>query len=772
MLRYGPLAVCVVLLVLGDGRGHAQDNAGQPSASPGRVMDPDVVRVPSDSALARALAAEFEGKPARARWLAETALPEAPADQALQLRWVAARLAHAAGDEQAATKLLEPVVAEVGPLSAWGALRLAGWLDEKDPQRGLSLVDGLLARDDDWLNAWPGTPRARQLHAWLLSRVDRTDEAIEEFRTLLAVRPPTDAAPEVALPLAELLSARKAPEALVEALQLFRRVAYRAPVSKSGKHAMERAERLLAQFPPVVRKELSDPGPQLRVARADGLLAAYRYPEAQMAYAELQRRHPDDPQALCHARFGYARAMLKRRQRDKGAPLMAAVADECKFDPNERAWARYYAGRGFAAIGKNEQALEQYAHLEREAPQHRLADDALWRAAKVARDMDDEQGLLTRLSALPDRYPHGDMGGRARFALAWQLRSSGRVLEALSVLDAALAAGPGEDQEDVLGRAAYWRARCLSDLGRKREAVAAYAALISRWPLTYYGQQGRARLMALDPARANLLLQDLQPSEPQPLTFAHRPRFDTPAFSRALGLLRVGETAMAESELHGLHMLDPDAEPELSWFAAALFHRAGLHAAAVHRVRHHRAALLSRVPNGRDRALWRIAYPDAYAPLIERVARSQGVPPAFVRAVAREESGFNPRAVSGAGARGLIQLMRETAKAVAKGLKLPSDKAALHTPDVNLRIGTRFIATLARRYRGQYALVPAGYNAGPSAAGRWLKARQDQSLDEWVENIPYDETRHYTRRVLQTYGIYSWLSEGELPGLPLQLPAP
>jgi soluble lytic murein transglycosylase len=170
------------------------------------------------------------------------------------------------------------------------------------------------------------------------------------------------------------------------------------------------------------------------------------------------------------------------------------------------------------------------------------------------------------------------------------------------------------------------------------------------------------------------------------------------------------------------------------------------------------------------RLLWRIAYPRAYEPLIEQVANEMQVPPAFVRAVAREESSFNPEAVSPALAYGLIQLIRPTARTHAQTLGLPSDAASLKKPEINLRIGSHFIQELWRRYAPNPAIVPAAYNAGYVAADRWLREGNGQRLDEWIERIPYRETRRYTRRVLQTYGIYTWLDTGTLPPLPATLP--
>jgi soluble lytic murein transglycosylase len=168
--------------------------------------------------------------------------------------------------------------------------------------------------------------------------------------------------------------------------------------------------------------------------------------------------------------------------------------------------------------------------------------------------------------------------------------------------------------------------------------------------------------------------------------------------------------------------------------------------------------------------MWRIAYPRAYDALIEQAAGEAQVPSDLLRAIAREESAWSPDAVSPAQAYGLIQLIVPTARLHAAPLGLPSDPESLKRPEVNLRIGAHFVQSLFQRYAGNPAVVPAAYNAGYVAADRWLRERHGQPLDAWIESIPYSETRRYTRRVLQSYGVYAWLDTGKLPALPAALP--
>ncbi|MBW2720306.1 MAG: lytic transglycosylase domain-containing protein, partial [Deltaproteobacteria bacterium] len=145
-------------------------------------------------------------------------------------------------------------------------------------------------------------------------------------------------------------------------------------------------------------------------------------------------------------------------------------------------------------------------------------------------------------------------------------------------------------------------------------------------------------------------------------------------------------------------------------------------------------------------------------------------PASFVRAIAREESSFDPEVVSWAKAYGLVQLIMPTAKRFASEVGEKATPRTLKKPAVNLKIGARYMAWLWDRLKENPALVPSAYNAGEGAVRRWLQEDAARPLDVFIEEIPYDETRRYTRRVLQTYGVYQWLADEQLPELPAKLP--
>ena len=132
---------------------------------------------------------------------------------------------------------------------------------------------------------------------------------------------------------------------------------------------------------------------------------------------------------------------------------------------------------------------------------------------------------------------------------------------------------------------------------------------------------------------------------------------------------------------------------------------------------------------------------------------------ALVLALIRQESGFITDAQSPVGARGLMQLMPSTAAKVAKDLKVKFNKNKLDDPDYNVRLGRAYLADMVDDFGGSYILALAAYNAGPSRARRWIKEYGDPrepgvDVVDWIEMIPFTETRNYVQRVMESVSIY------------------
>ena len=150
-----------------------------------------------------------------------------------------------------------------------------------------------------------------------------------------------------------------------------------------------------------------------------------------------------------------------------------------------------------------------------------------------------------------------------------------------------------------------------------------------------------------------------------------------------------------------------------------------------------------------------LRFPLAYTDLILQQTAETHLDPAWIIAIARQESVFSPDVVSHAGAIGLMQLMPATAQQTAARIGLPKpSRRDLTDPGLNVRLGATYLAQMAERFDGHPALASAAYNAGPHRVERWLP-KQPLAADIWIATIPFNETRGYVRRVLAYRTIYA-----------------
>jgi len=283
----------------------------------------------------------------------------------------------------------------------------------------------------------------------------------------------------------------------------------------------------------------------------------------------------------------------------------------------------------------------------------------------------------------------------------------------------------------------YWAARAAAKLHDSHEAERLYESLLA--DDNYYSALAAARLnrtIAPHP-------QSLPVAAATVATLGQIPAFER---ARELFLCGMRPEALTEWQL-GFDSLPPEGRLQSIHLAAdwGWYDQAVAVASAEH------------VYN--DYAL---LYPRPFDAEISAASRLVQLPPEILYGVLRQESLYRTDAVSTAGARGLMQLQLETARATARFWKQPRPMLNdLFDPSVNTSLGAGRLRMLLDRFDGQLAVALAGYNAGPNAAARWLPS-QPIDADVWVENIPYNETRGYVQRILWHSLMFTWLrSDGE-----------
>jgi soluble lytic murein transglycosylase len=421
----------------------------------------------------------------------------------------------------------------------------------------------------------------------------------------------------------------------------------------------------------------------------------------------------------------------------KAEAAVAAVPKPLRADPGLRFdQLRWYARRGREA--------EAQALLER--PPADLVRPGLWweHQNRAIRDLVDDKAFAPAYRiARAHGQPEGPAFADGEWLAGWiALRFLGQPDAAARHFERLWG---GVTSAISRGRAAYWAGRAAEAAGRKAEAREWYDRG-ARYPATFYGQLAAARVGvergALLPPRAR-------------------------ASAEARERLRRREAAAVAAAL-----CRADDRGAAQPFFRHLGHTAAKSADALRAVvdlaeecgRADLAVIAAKAAarEGAD-VEPHAAFP---APPLRgfRVADPSLAEPPLRLAVARQESQFDPRAASPAGALGLMQLLPSTAQAMAGKLGLPYAKARLtRDPEYNARLGSYYLARQLDRFGGAPALALAAYNAGPSRVVRWLEAYGDprgepvETLVDWIEMIPFGETRNYVQRVLEARGVYAVL---------------
>jgi soluble lytic murein transglycosylase len=326
--------------------------------------------------------------------------------------------------------------------------------------------------------------------------------------------------------------------------------------------------------------------------------------------------------------------------------------------------------------------------------------------------------------------------------LAWLQYRDGKLAEANGTFKS-LASNAREERYKTA--ALYWQAKTSQKLGAHDTATRLYQQIFNQGPESYY-----QTLAAQALAKAGIAAAQSKPVRPAAANDLDLQSYPEAAFhlvrSRELAQLKFHALAVSElDEINRLARQNPSLRPLLidEYMNSHAFARS--------------VALAQQVPGSAGERLYH-RYPLAYWETIQNKAREAEIDPYLVVALIRQESLFDTRARSSAAALGLMQLLSPTATRMAKqlGLKPPTNEK-LFDPELNVILGTRYLQSLLRRYSNNWFKAIAAYNAGEAAVDRWEKDIVTDDIEEFVERIPYLETRQYVKLVLRNHRIYKTL---------------
>ena len=365
---------------------------------------------------------------------------------------------------------------------------------------------------------------------------------------------------------------------------------------------------------------------------------------------------------------------------------------------------------------------------------------------------------------LQQRFPTGGHASSAHWKAAWLTFRQLRIEEARQGFEQQIALYPDSAE---IPNALYWRGRLAEEEGNPAMALAFYQKLSDRFRNYYYAEFGRQRLKSLQGAASK----ESSPKEDAPqyalldrissLPTTEKisptaPPDDNLRVERARLLSNGGLADMAVRELQAAATQEGGtwAPPEM----ARVYQDIGRYDRGIEIMKHTTPNYFAVDIPDLPRPYWEALFPKAYWTDLRKYSLLNGLDPYLVASLIRQESEFNALALSRANAVGLMQLLPKTGKSVAKQVKLKGYSAPqLYTPAVNLQLGTRYFKDMVDKYNGQFEYALAAYNAGTDRVGDWLGQGHYRDPQEFVESIPFTETREYVQAILRNANVYRQL---------------
>ncbi len=584
--------------------------------------------------------------------------------------------------------------------------------------------ESLLARD------------ARVLYATALVAAGRSQDAV----TLLeADRQPPRADLELTLGRAYAAAGQPA-----KATDILRNLYITMPLSAEAGQADVELKKLAPATP------LPPLGLNGRRTRADLLAKGKRFSEAADEYRDLL--NAVDPSDRPEVQLALAVA-LRRSGQNKEAKKVLETLDGSA--PEINAQRLFNLGEVARATDDDEGFLRNVGELRQAAPTSFWLQQALLTAGNFYLLKPDYDKAIDAYRELQQRFPNAGRASYAHWKVAWLSLRQGRTAEAKAGFERQIALYPASAEVPA---ALYWRGRLAEEDNDAAMARAYYQKLSERFRNFYYGDLARRRLRENtaegDPPRY-ALLDRVPPISAGINILVSEPPVDNLRYQKAQLLENGALVDFAVRELQAA-----GNEDKGNWVTAEtarLYQDAGRYDGAIQTfkraVPNYFAVDLPVLP----RAYWEALFPKPFWPDLKKFSSQNALDPYLVASLIRQESEFNPSAVSRANAVGLMQLLPKVGSAVAKQVKLRHfSTAQLFTPEVNLQLGTRYFREMVDKF-GAFEYALAAYNAGSNRVDDWQEQGKYRDPQEFVESIPFTETREYVQAILRNANVYRQL---------------
>lgn len=529
-----------------------------------------------------------------------------------------------------------------------------------------------------------------------------------------------------------------------KAAAVFRNIYLTMPLTGEAELANSELKKLAvstAMPPPTVSE---------RKARADLLLKGRRYADAANEYKDLLDEVP--PNDRSNLQLSLATALLKSGHGKDAKKVLDSLTASSPAGNEQKL---YLLGEVARSSDNDDEFLKYLEQLRQQAPTSPWLEQSLLSAGNVFLLRKDYDRAIDSYRELQQRFPSAGRASYAHWKAAWLSLRQGRNTEAKKEFEEQIALYPSSNEVPA---ALYWRARLAEEDGETAKARAFYQKLSDRYRNYYYADLARKQLKILKSTGEPVhyaLLDKVAPFDAAPDIADGDPPSDNLRVQKAELLGNGGLVDLAARELQAAAK-----EETGDWVApetARLFQENELYNRGIE-------IMKRAVPNyfamdipALPRSYWEALFPRPYWTDLKRYSTQNELDPFLVASLIRQESEFNAGAVSHKNAVGLMQLLPGTGKKVAKDEKLRHFNAnQLFTPGVNLQLGTRYFRTMVDKF-GSFEYALAAYNAGSDRVEDWLSAGKYRDAQEFVESIPFTETREYVQAILRNASVYPQL---------------
>lgn len=467
-------------------------------------------------------------------------------------------------------------------------------------------------------------------------------------------------------------------------------------------------------------------------------------------------------------------------------------------------------GKIAARAGEFQTAIGAYYSIYKSSPRSRLGRNALFTSAYLSYQIQDYDGAYRKFTEVTHKHNGSALARDARWHLAWLQYLKGNYASAEKAYRALAEEKIYKRRRRVVrpfqnDRTRYWLAMSLLKQDKKDNASKIFTQLAEDKSYSFYSLLAQARLnqslaelkegrtlanvvsgaeakidededlSVNDESEENIQVggttideasdkisdevSDKISDEPVPATTFGDPRLRA-RFNAANNLILLGLNEWAKWELYEIERRTANKaylKMLMDAYAKIGFHHRSMYIAEIYFGRERQKL---GIHEGRE--YWVHNYPQAYSDRVDTYAKKFNVSPSLVFAIMRAESQFNKEALSPVGAQGLMQIMPYTAAQIFQLLEEKRNdntttQQNLFLPDVNIRLGTRYLSRLQKKLQGQIPLVAAAYNAGPHRVLSWLSTFGNLDMDEFIEHVPFVETRNYIKKVIRNYAVYNEL---------------